>query len=265
VAIERGVAGVVPYAALGSGRPVVICTGLWHTTGVQSHSLVRGAIGPMRELRPGHRFIVLNRRAGLPTGVSIGDIAAEYAHAIREHLGERVDVMGNSTGGSIAQQLAADHPETVRRLVLISTACRLGPAGLASQARIAAALREGRERDAFAEMAEDLAPRGLRTVARGVGRVVARRAIPDSQTQADLAATLEAEDTFDLAKCANPIQAPTLIVAGGRDRFYSRELFEETASLIPNSRLELVPRRGHVTVATDRNVRATVAGFLRAP
>jgi pimeloyl-ACP methyl ester carboxylesterase len=265
VAIERGLAGVVPYAAVGSGRPVVICTGLWHTTGVRSGSLIRGAMGPMRALRPGHRLIIFNRRPGLPTGVSISDIAAEYAHAIGEHFGARVDVMGNSTGGSIAQQLAADHPATVRRLVLISTACRLSRAGLDSQARIAAALREGRKRDAFAEMAEDVAPRGLRRVARGAGRAVAGRAIPDAQTQADLAATLEAEDTFDLAKCANPIQAPTLIVAGGRDRFYSRELFEETASLIPNSRLVMFPRRGHVTVATDRQVRATIAEFVRAP
>jgi len=39
-----------------------------------------------------------------------------------------VDVVGMSTGGSIAQQLAADHPATVRRLGLISTAGRCASA-----------------------------------------------------------------------------------------------------------------------------------------
>lgn len=262
MAIERGLAGVVPYAAVGSGPAVVICPGLWHTTGVQSDTLVRAAIGPVRELRTGRRLIVLNRRARMATGVSISDIAAEYAHAIRDHFGERVDLVGTSTGGSIAQQLAADHPAIARRLVLISTACRLGPAGRDSQARIAAALREGRERDAFAEIAQDLAPRGLRTFAAGVGRVAGGRVLADAQTQADLAATLEAEDVFDLARCANPIRARALIVAGGRDRFYTRELFEQTAALIPNSTLALFPRRGHVTVVSDRRARAMIAGFL---
>jgi poly(3-hydroxyalkanoate) depolymerase len=39
------------------------------------------------------------------------------------HLGyQQVDVLGFSWGGGLAQQLAAQHPGTVRRLVLISTA-----------------------------------------------------------------------------------------------------------------------------------------------
>jgi pimeloyl-ACP methyl ester carboxylesterase len=264
VAIERGVAGIIPYAAVGSGPPIVVCPGLWHTTGVDSDTLVRGSIGPVRDLRVGHRLIVLNRRAGLPTGMSISDIAAEYADVIRNHLGARVDVMGSSTGGSIAQQLAADHPDTVRRLVLVSTACRLGPVGRTSQARIAAALRQGHSGAAFAELAHELAPRGLRTLAGGVGRVAARRVLADAQTCADLAVTLEAEDGFDLATCADPIRAHTLIVAGGRDRFYPRELFDETAGLIADSTLALFPRRGHITVTSERRARAMIADFLRA-
>jgi hypothetical protein len=39
---------------------------------------------------------------------------------------------------------------------------------------------------------------------------------------ADMATTIEAEDAFDLATCGSPIRAPTLILAGSADRFYSR-------------------------------------------
>jgi hypothetical protein len=35
---------------------------------------------------------------------------------------------------------------------------------------------------------------------------------------------------------------------GRRRRFYSPELFAETARLIPGSRLRLLERRGHITV-----------------
>jgi pimeloyl-ACP methyl ester carboxylesterase len=65
---------------------------------------------------------------------------------------------------------------------------------------------------------------------------------------ADMATTIEAEDAFDLATCRSPIRAPTLILAGSSDRFYTPELFAETARLIPNSRLRVFERRGHVTV-----------------
>jgi pimeloyl-ACP methyl ester carboxylesterase len=169
-----------------------------------------------------------------------------------------------STGGSIAQQIAADHPDVVRRLVLVSTACRLSPEGRELQARVAAELRAGRTRAAAGLAAASLVPRGFALPARAVGWLAARRVLPDDTTIADLASTIEAEDPFDLAACTRPIEAKTLIVAGARDAFYGRDLFEETAALIPGSILKIVERRGHITVTTDRRVQATIAGFLTA-
>jgi pimeloyl-ACP methyl ester carboxylesterase len=59
-----------------------------------------------------------------------------------------------------------------------------------------------------------------------------------------------------------PVRASTLIVAGGRDRFYERSLFEETAALIPGSRLRISPTRGHITVTWDRRAVADAGAFL---
>ncbi|MGH8995020.1 MAG: alpha/beta fold hydrolase [Acidimicrobiales bacterium] len=86
--------------------------------------------------------------------------------------------------------------------------------------------------------------------------------IADPTTAADLAATLEAEDSFDLARLQQTIRTKTLIVAGGRDRCYGSDLFRATAALIPNSHLCLFPRRGHITVGSDPQAQATIAGFL---
>ena len=255
---------MVPYAAIGSGPPVVICAGLWPTTGVDSGTLVRGALSPVRPMSRQRRLIVLNRRPGMPVAATMREIAAEYADAIQGHFGAPVDVLGTSTGGSIAQQLAADHPHAIRRLVLLSTACRLGPVGRDLQAQVATELESGRIRSAAALAAANLAPRGLRPVAGGLGWAAAGRMFTDARVVSDLVATLRAEDGFDLATCPQPIQAPTLIVAGGRDRFYSAHLVTETAALIPNSTLRSFPRRGHMSVANDRRARATIAGFLLA-
>jgi pimeloyl-ACP methyl ester carboxylesterase len=113
--------------------------------------------------------------------------------------------------------------------------------------------------------AADLAPIGLRTIARGLGWAAARRVFTTAEAISDLAATIEAEDGFDLATCQNAIQARTLIIGGGKDRYYSAEQFSETAALIPHSQLQVFPQRGHISVSSDRRARAMIAGFLLAP
>ncbi|MDQ2748697.1 MAG: alpha/beta hydrolase [Actinomycetota bacterium] len=264
--IERGVIGQIPYAATGSGPPVVVLAGLSPTTGVRSDALVRAALGPVRDLGRQRRLIVVNRWAGLPEHLTMEALAAEHAAALQSQFHTPVDLIGTSTGGSIAQQLAADHPDTIRRLALLSTACRLGRHGRALQHQVASHLHAGHYRRAVATAAGALVPpRHGQHLAAAAGWILASRIITTARDGEDLAATIAAEDGFDLAKCHTQIQAPTLIIAGGRDRFYSPALFTETAQLIPNSQLRLFPHRGHLTVTRDRAALAALVGFLTWP
>ena len=179
-------------------------------------------------------------------------------------FGEPVDVLGLSTGGSIAQQLAADHPDVVRRLVLISTGCRLGPVARLAQRRVAARIRAGAGRQALAVMAAELVPRWRgRYIAAVVASGLGPRWFP-ADDLCDMATTIEAEDGFDLADCPT-IASPTLLIAGGRDRFYDLAILEETAALIPGCRLSLYPRRGHITVTSSPRTIAEALGFLSEP
>jgi pimeloyl-ACP methyl ester carboxylesterase len=261
--IERGVLGGLPFAAVGEGEPLVVLAGLSPATGVDGSGTVRSSLGPLLRLAKRRRLVLINRRAGLPRGMTMGELAAEHADGISEGLGTPVDVAGISTGGSIAQQLAADRPEVVRRLVLASTACRLGPEGRELQRRVAARVRAGADRQAYAVMAAGLVPpyRG-RTAAAVAAWLAGPRLLSDTQGLADMATTIEAEDGFDLALCRSPIRAPTLILAGGDDRFYSTALFEETARLIGGSELHVLGGRGHITVMSDGRFHARLAAFL---
>jgi pimeloyl-ACP methyl ester carboxylesterase len=191
----------------------------------------------------------------------MAELAAEHAEAIRALETGPVDVVGVSTGGSIAQQLAVDHPQTVRRLVLLSTGCRLLPETRRMQARVAADVRQGRPERAIVSGAADVLLPQLEPPARLLAPLVAPlvRGLGDLS---DLAATIEAEDAFDLGRAAGTIRAPTLIVCGARDRFYPRSLLEQTQRLIPGSRLHLVPRRGHLTAVGSARAIAIVRGFL---
>lgn len=260
--IQRGLAGKIPYAAVGTGEPIVVFCGLWPLTGVANDRLVRGAIAPLAKAVD-RRLVVFNRRSNMSAGFTMRDIAAEYSDAMESEFGGPLDVLGVSTGGSIAQQVAAEHPGAVRRLVLMSTAGRLEGEARSSQVELAAHIRAGRMRAASALIGDDAAPRGLRRLTRGIFWMAGNRIITHPQEAADLATTLEAEDQFDLARCPQ-IQAPTLIVGGGRDRFYTTRQFHETAALIPQSQVHIESRSGHMSVANNDRVQAVIAGFLSA-
>ena len=77
----------------------------------------------------------------------------------------------------------------------------------------------------------------------------------------DLIITIEAEDQFNFKARLAEITAPTLVVAGERDPFYSAALFRETASGIPNARLILYPGMGHP--ASGKQFERDVLRFLR--
>jgi pimeloyl-ACP methyl ester carboxylesterase len=249
--VERGTIGRLPYVGVGSGPPLLFIAGLAPYAGVEWGTSER-AMKHSRLLRPFaslRRVIYVNRRKGLPRGMSMAGLAEEHADAIRSLNAGPVDVAGISTGGSIAQQLAADHPDVVGRLVLLSTACRISPHGRTLQRRVAARIRRGAHRQALAVMMTGVVPpRRGQLAAAALARLAPPRLLPSADDLDAMATTIEAEDAFDLAACRSPIRAPTLILVGSEDDWYSRELYAETAGLIPGSRLRVFEGRGHVSV-----------------
>jgi pimeloyl-ACP methyl ester carboxylesterase len=74
---------------------------------------------------------------------------------------------------------------------------------------------------------------------------------------------VDAEDRFDATPELHRISAPTLVIAGDRDRYYTPELFRGTTERIPGARLRLY-RKGHASIATLRYKPAVreILGFL---
>jgi pimeloyl-ACP methyl ester carboxylesterase len=252
--------GTFPCLVAGSGPPLVLLAGLTPEAGVSAGPLRRMHESAMQPWARDREVFYVNRRPGLPRGMTMAALATEHAQALREAFDGPVDLLGTSTGGSIAQQLAAEHHDVVRRLALVSTGCRLGPYAKLVQRQVAARIRAGAVRQAMAVMAGALTPPALRLPAACPGWLLAPRWFSESGLQ-DMASTIEAEDEFDLARLPT-VRAPTLLVGGGRDRFYDRELFEQTAGLIPGCVLEMHPKRGHITVLSDPRAVAQIRGFL---
>ena len=185
------------YLRLGSGTPLVSIPGL-----TPHHRPLTGAsrkshIASMARYSRNHEVWSVNRPMGLAPGTTIGDLARTYSTAIRAHFDAPVDLMGTSTGGSIALQLAADHPNVVRRLVVVASACRLG-AGRHVQREAATAVRAGRPRRAFAELAAtSAAHRWSRNLLWMAGWLLEPAAGRHGYT--DMLTVIDAEDHFDLS------------------------------------------------------------------
>ncbi|WP_405160526.1 alpha/beta hydrolase [Nocardia sp. NBC_01499] len=250
----------MPYLAMGAGRPLVFLR--WFTP---DHANPRGwmrqsEIKMLAPLARNFRVYAVSRAPGMAEGTTMADIATEHADALRAEFGAPVDVIGASSGGSIALQLAADHPADVRRLIIASSGYRLDPLAKESQIRYGEAAFAGRR--ALHHMASTtISSPLLARVAAAAMWLIDPLARP--KNPADTLAFLRAEDAFDLSDRLDAITAPTLVIGGERDAGYSPENFHHTANGIPDARLLIYPRTSHVGVLHHPRFAPDVTEFLR--
>jgi pimeloyl-ACP methyl ester carboxylesterase len=264
---EGALPGGLPYFAFGDGPPLVVFRGLGLTnanpTGLQRRFEVR-ILTPLA--RRGFTIYAVNRRPGLGVGVTtMADLATDHARALEAEFGGPVDILGISTGGSVALQLAADYPDLPRRLVVAGSAYRLGPVGRRVQRSVGQFAAVGAHRSALRALAPALvgSPLGQRLVG-GLLWLAAPLMVGRAWDPSDMVATIEAEDAFDLGDRLAEISAPTLVIGADGDRFYSPELFAETAERIPRGSLVIYEGRDHGGTFTDRRFASDVAAFVKA-
>lgn len=259
--IEEGLfSSGVPYLKLGHGPPLLVASGLTpehkNPTGMWRKQVLAWA-EPFAEHFTVH---VVNRRAGLAAGTTVADLAADYARAIEDDVGAPVAVHGTSSGGSVSLQLAVDHPQLVTRMVVAAAACRLSDSGRALQLEVARLTETGEPRKAWAQMMAAMAPPALGPLARGAGWLVG--GTWTAEDPSDMIRVIEAEDLLDLEKSLGQVTAPTLVLGGTKDVFYSEDLFRRTANGIPAGRAVIYRGKGHVHVAGAKGPAATALGFL---
>ena len=257
--------GGLPYLSFGEGPTLVVFPGLGMTnaapTGIQRWGEIQ-LLAPLGRALTVHR---VGRRIGLGRGVTMAGLANDYAGALDDAFGAPVDVLGISTGGSLALQLAADRPDLVRRLVVAGAAYRLSDYGRAFQRQTARLAAAGDRRGLARMQAADVADSRLgRRIAGGLLGLAGPLFIRHDWDPADMIATIEAEDAFDLRGRLQDIAAPTLIIGGGRDRFYPAALFRETVAGLPDARLVLYENRAHGGTFADRRFGRDVVAFVTA-
>lgn len=112
----------MPVIRFGTGsRTLVILSGI-SLCGLEGHG--EGVSLAYSQFAEYYTVYLFDRKKELPSGYHVEDMA-EDVYRILTQLGiTTADVYGVSQGGMMAQCLALNHPDFVRRLVLCSTLCR---------------------------------------------------------------------------------------------------------------------------------------------
>jgi pimeloyl-ACP methyl ester carboxylesterase len=252
--------GRTPYVRFGDGPPLVTVQGLTPQHEVPKGFERRMLASSLAPLAAHFTIYSVNRKRGLRAGESMSDIAGHLADAIEHDIGQPVFLSGTSSGGSVALQLAIDRPDLVRRLIVVSAACRLGPEGRALDAEMIRLTRAGDLKGAWTCLYAAMLPKRLRRPLRPVARLLTATVRQADVT--DMLVTLEAECPLDLTADLPRVTAPTLVVGGTKDVFYPRDVLEETASGVVDGRCHLFDGWGHLRASASKKTTNVMLGFL---
>jgi 3-oxoadipate enol-lactonase len=224
-----------------TGEPVLLIQGLGaDMTGWMFQRLA---------LAPRYRTIALdNRGAGRSdkpfSRYSLAQMAEDACSVLDAAGVERAHVVGASMGGGIAQLLALHHPDRVRSLVLMCTACRNHPWRRELLAEWAAIANER----GVGEMSRRAAhwvvgPRSIRRFLPALGWLgPLYMGLPAHAFASQVRAILDApEDSFALARIA----VPTMVMVGNQDILTPRGDSEELAERIPGAELVVISGAAH--------------------
>ena len=225
-----------------------------------AHSWTR----PFVEL--GYTVWWVTRKQGMPERYSFADMADDYGQLIADEFDGKVEaVVGMSTGGQIGFYLAARHPDRFEHIVILVAGFQDSERGKRLLLPMATLLSEGRTGEAMASMLTDTYPSWPRGLHRVLGEVMGRLmygAMPPS-FRSDVMVEARAELACDARDVLAGIRVPVLLVCGDRDPYYSAEVYEETARLIPDCTLRMYEGIGHEGVISDQRFLPDVLDFVR--
>jgi len=248
------------YEIHGAGEPLILLhggVGAIQMFGEVLPSLARNRQVVAVDLQAHGRTADIDRE--LRFELMAGDIAA-----LIKHLGiEEADVMGYSLGGGVALRTAIQHPEVVRKLVLVSTPFKRDgwyPEILAGMGQMGPQVAEPMKQTPMYQLYASIAPKP-----------------EDWPVLLTKLGDLLRQD-YDWSNEVAAIKAPTLIVVGDADSVrtaHAVEFFELLGggkvdagwdgSGMSNARLAILPATTHYNIYSSPQLSAVVAPFLDAP
>ena len=248
------------YEIHGSGEPLILLHG-----GFGAGDM----FAPMMPVLSQHRQVITvdlqahGRTADIDRPITF-EVRADDIAGLAKYLGiTNADVMGYSLGGGVALRTAVQHPELVKRLILVSVAFRRDGwyrEIVTAMSQVGAASAEPMKQTPMYQMYSRLAPRPADwpVLLAKIGDLLKR----DYDWSSDVAGlkmpTLLVYGDADAVRTAHAVQFFELLGGGKKDGGWD-------GSGISTARLAILPGLTHYTVFSSPLLSATVASFLGAP
>jgi poly(3-hydroxyalkanoate) depolymerase len=242
----------------GSGDPLLLVMGLGGNVEMW---------GPLVAAMDGRQTIAFDApgtgESDLPRRpLGMGGLAGLVAKLLDELGYDRVDVLGVSFGGAVAQQLAIQHQERVRRLILAATTYGLGaiPGNPLTLAILLTPLRY------YSRSYFELVSPYLYGRAGEDQRLVHQQALARLQRPPSLLGyylQMAALTGWTSLPFLRRIRQPTLVMGGSDDRIVPMINARVLRRLIPDARLYVVDGGGHLFLLDRaRESAEAITGFL---
>jgi len=247
------------YEIHGSGEPLILLHG-----GAGATEMFGQLIPLLSETRQvvAADLQAHGRTADIDRPLSFERMADDVAALVRHLRFENADVMGYSLGGGVALRMAIQHPELVRKLVLVSTTFKRDgwyPEVLAAMAQSSAKSAEGMKGTPMYELYSRIAPR-----------------VQDWPVLFTKLGVLLRQD-YDWSKEVAVMKMPTMLIVGDADSVrtaHAVAFFELLGggrkdagwdgSGMSSSRLAILPSVTHYSIFDSPALASIVVPFLEA-
>ena len=206
---------------------------------------------------------VFDRRSDLPESYSIYDMAEDTAEAITALGLKDVCIFGASQGGMIAQVIAAEHPELVKKLILGSSACHVDiEKGSVIDNWIEMA-KVGDRLGLYLDFGQKLYPKDFYEQYRDVLVSIAETVTDDELSR--FITIAEGTDGFDVREKLAGVRCPVLILGAADDAVlgpYAAEEIKECLKDDPDTEIYSYDGYGHVAFDTAPDYTERLFEFL---
>ena len=244
--------------SFGTGKkPLIMIQGL-NTNGIKGAGISLAYM--YRIFAKDYRVYLFDRRKEISDGITVREIAADLAMAM-DALGlTNADILGVSQGGMIAQYLAIDRPDLVRKLVLAVTLSKNNDTVDAVIRNWTDLVQRGRIKELAADMAHAMySEKYVKRYRPFLPLLTILQKPKDAKRFIALAkACLTCEAYEELEK----IQCPVFVIGGRKDTIVGSYASEELADKL-GCELYMYEQLGHALYEEAKDFNRRVYDFLR--
>ena len=254
----------LPYARIGNRSSfIVFLEALTFKNEPPSGFVLKQFVKSAKRFLENYTVYQIGRKQNVPEDYTFTDMANDYATMIQREFKEPVVIIGASTGGQIAQYLAADHPELIRKLIIISAAYRVSEQGAEIETKAAEYFKQEKYGKSLAKTLELIFSKGIiRGLLKFFVRLIGRFVFGKIEYPNDFLTEVRGDVEMNFEERLKEIKSPTLILSGELDIEYVPEDVRTTAEGIPNAKLILYEGYGHGLAAKWSVLQKDIMNFL---